>query len=103
MGNELHNWLDRHIGPFRNFQVQAGYNTKCLWVLLLHGFPELAHSWRKVMPVLASANNYVVAFDQRGYERNEKVKGLKIMLSFYLINDRTVRTSQITIRQICSG
>ena len=36
-------------------------------VLLLHGFPELAYSWRKVMPVLAEAGYYVVAPDQRGY------------------------------------
>jgi len=36
-------------------------------VLLLHGFPELAYSWRKVMPALAAAGFYVVAPDQRGY------------------------------------
>jgi pimeloyl-ACP methyl ester carboxylesterase len=36
-------------------------------VLLLHGFPELAYSWRKVMPALADAGYYVVAPDQRGY------------------------------------
>jgi pimeloyl-ACP methyl ester carboxylesterase len=36
-------------------------------VLLLHGFPELAHSWRKVMPALAAAGYYVIAPDQRGY------------------------------------
>ena len=35
-------------------------------VLLLHGFPELAYSWRKVMPDLA-ASYHVVAPDQRGY------------------------------------
>ena len=38
-------------------------------VLLLHGFPELAYSWRKVMPALARAGFYVVAPDQRGYGR----------------------------------
>lgn len=38
-------------------------------ILLLHGFPELAYSWRKVMPSLAEAGFYVVAFDQRGYGR----------------------------------
>jgi pimeloyl-ACP methyl ester carboxylesterase len=38
-------------------------------VLLLHGFPELAYSWRKVMPPLADAGYYVVAPDQRGYGR----------------------------------
>jgi pimeloyl-ACP methyl ester carboxylesterase len=38
-------------------------------VLLLHGFPEIAYSWRKVMPFLAGAGYYVVAPDQRGYGR----------------------------------
>jgi pimeloyl-ACP methyl ester carboxylesterase len=38
-------------------------------VLLLHGFPELAYSWRKVMPALADAGYHVVAPDQRGYGR----------------------------------
>jgi pimeloyl-ACP methyl ester carboxylesterase len=38
-------------------------------VLLLHGFPELAFSWRKVMPALAAAGYYVIAPDQRGYGR----------------------------------
>jgi pimeloyl-ACP methyl ester carboxylesterase len=38
-------------------------------VLLLHGFPELAYSWRKVMLPLASAGFHVVAPDQRGYGR----------------------------------
>ena len=38
-------------------------------VLLLHGFPELAYSWRKVMPPLAAAGFHVVAPDLRGYGR----------------------------------
>jgi len=36
-------------------------------VLCLHGFPELAYSWRKVMLPLAEAGAFVVAPDQRGY------------------------------------
>ena len=50
--------------------LEAGFETPgrpC--VLLLHGFPELAYSWRKVMPVLAAAGYHVVAPDQRGYGR----------------------------------
>jgi pimeloyl-ACP methyl ester carboxylesterase len=38
-------------------------------LVLLHGFPELAYSWRKIMPALAHAGYYVVAPDQRGYGR----------------------------------
>ena len=36
--------------------LEAGYETPGRpAVLLLHGFPELAYSWRKVMPSLAAA------------------------------------------------
>jgi len=38
-------------------------------VLLLHGFPELAYSWRKVIPALADAGYHVLAPDLRGYGR----------------------------------
>ena len=38
-------------------------------VLLLHGFPELAYSWRKVMLPIAQAGFHVIAPDQRGYGR----------------------------------
>ncbi len=38
-------------------------------VMLLHGFPELAYSWRKVMLPLAGAGYHVVAPDLRGYGR----------------------------------
>jgi pimeloyl-ACP methyl ester carboxylesterase len=36
-------------------------------LLLLHGFPELAFSWRHLMAPLAAAGFYVIAPDQRGY------------------------------------
>src|SRR6266704_3576551 len=38
-------------------------------VLLLHGFPELSYSWRKVMLPLSAAGFHVIAPDQRGYGR----------------------------------
>jgi pimeloyl-ACP methyl ester carboxylesterase len=38
-------------------------------LLLVHGFPELAFSWRKVMPPLAAAGFHVIAPDLRGYGR----------------------------------
>ena len=50
--------------------LETGYEAKgrpC--VLLLHGFPELAYSWRNVMLPLAQAGFHVVAPDQRGYGR----------------------------------
>ena len=36
-------------------------------VVLSHGFPELAFSWRHQIPMLAAAGYHVVAPDQRGY------------------------------------
>ena len=58
------NGLSMHV-------LEAGFETRgrpC--VLLLHGFPELAFSWRKVMPALADAGYHVIAPDQRGYGRS---------------------------------
>ena len=59
-----------NINGLRMHVLEAGFEQKgrpCL--LLLHGFPELAYSWRKVMLPLAAAGYHVVAPDQRGYGR----------------------------------
>jgi pimeloyl-ACP methyl ester carboxylesterase len=58
------------VNGLRVHVLEAGYQSEgrpCL--LLLHGFPELAWSWRRVMPALADAGFHVVAPDQRGYGR----------------------------------
>ena len=57
------NGLNMHV-------LEAGFESKdhpCL--LLLHGFPELAYSWRKIMLPLAAEGFHVIAPDQRGYGR----------------------------------
>src|SRR5437660_12204791 len=63
----------RHIANVNGMTVhilEAGYETPGRpAVLLMHGFPELAYSWRKVMPALAAAGYHVIATDQRGYGR----------------------------------
>ena len=59
-----------NINGLRMHVLEAGFETSgrpC--VLLLHGFPELAFSWRKVMPALAASGYHVIAPDQRGYGR----------------------------------
>ena len=55
------NGLDVHV-------LEAGEPSHPA-LLLLHGFPELAYSWRKIMVPLAAAGFHVVAPDQRGYGR----------------------------------
>ena len=48
--------------------LEAGFEPACRpAVLLLHGFPDIAYSWRKTMLPLAAAGYHVIAPDQRGY------------------------------------
>ena len=55
------NGLNMHI-------LEAGFETPGKpGILLLHGFPEIAFSWRKIMRPLAAAGYHVIAPDQRGY------------------------------------
>ncbi len=62
------NGLSMHVLEAGESQAsEAQVDRPC--ILLLHGFPELAYSWRKIMPALAEAGYYVVAPDQRGYGR----------------------------------
>jgi pimeloyl-ACP methyl ester carboxylesterase len=55
------NGLSMHV-------LEAGYQSPGRpVVLLLHGFPELAFSWRQLMPLIAARGYHVIAPDQRGY------------------------------------
>src|SRR5271155_4869774 len=59
-----------HINGLTFHVLEAGFESKgrpCL--LLLHGYPEIAYGWRKVMLPLASAGFHVLAPDMRGYGR----------------------------------
>ena len=57
------NGLDVHI-------LEAGYESAGRpLALLLHGFPDLAYGWRRLIPMLADAGYHVVAPDQRGFGR----------------------------------
>ena len=41
-------------------------------LILIHGFPELAYSWRHQLPVLAEAGYRAIAPDMRGYGGSDK-------------------------------
>ncbi|HEX5094162.1 MAG TPA: alpha/beta hydrolase [Burkholderiales bacterium] len=56
------------INGLRMHVLEAG-DPKAPGLLLLHGFPELAFSWRHVMPALAESGYHVIAPDQRGFGR----------------------------------
>ena len=57
------NGLDMHI-----LEARPDEQKRPL-VILAHGFPELAYSWRHILPAIASLGYVVVAPDQRGYGR----------------------------------
>jgi pimeloyl-ACP methyl ester carboxylesterase len=58
------------VNGLRMHVLEAGYETSGRRaVVLLHGFPELAYSWRRVMGPLAAAGYHVFAPDVRGYGR----------------------------------
>ena len=61
----------RHIPNLNGLNVhilEAG-NPNHPLILLLHGFPELAYSWRRIIPGLAEAGFHVAAPDLRGFGR----------------------------------
>ncbi len=59
-----------NINGLRVHVLEAGFEGgRRPGLLLLHGFPELAYSWRNVMVPLAEAGYHVFAPDLRGYGR----------------------------------
>jgi pimeloyl-ACP methyl ester carboxylesterase len=58
------------VNGLRMHVLEAGFEDKDRpGVVLLHGFPELAYSWRKVMLPIAAAGFHVLVPDRRGYGR----------------------------------
>src|SRR4029077_18403867 len=56
------------VNGLRVHVLEAGFESPGRpLVLMLHGFPEIAYSWRKEMPAVAAAGFYVVAPDLRVY------------------------------------
>jgi hypothetical protein len=59
-----------NVNGLRMHVLEAGFEKRSGRALLLvHGYPELAYSWRRVMPPLAAAGYHVIAPDLRGYGR----------------------------------
>jgi len=56
-------------------------------VVLLHGFPELAYSWRFQLPALAAAGYRAIAPDLRGYGRTTAPDGVDAYAASELIAD----------------
>ncbi|MGY4647951.1 pimeloyl-ACP methyl ester carboxylesterase [Mycobacterium sp. URHB0021] len=66
--------------------IEAG-DPEAPVVLLAHGFPELAYSWRHQIPALAEAGYHVLAPDQRGYGGSSKPRAVDAYTVVELSND----------------
>jgi len=51
---------------------EAGQPNSGKPIVLCHGFPELAYSWRYQIPALAAAGHHVIAPNQRGYGQSSR-------------------------------
>jgi len=58
-------------------------------VVLCHGFPELAYSWRHQLPALAKAGYRAIAPDQRGYGRTSRPDAVQDYDMAHLTGDLT--------------
>jgi pimeloyl-ACP methyl ester carboxylesterase len=56
-------------------------------ILLLHGFPQTAWSWRHVIPRLSRAGYRVLALDQRGYSPMASPDAVEQYRAAYLVAD----------------
>lgn len=56
-------------------------------VVLVHGFPELAYSWRHQIRSLADAGYHVIAPDMRGYGTSDKPEAVTDYDIFHLCGD----------------
>ena len=56
-------------------------------VILVHGFPELWYTWRRIIPIVADAGYHVVAPDMRGYGQTEAPEKLEDYDIAHLTND----------------
>ena len=82
------NFVDIGTG-LRVHYLECNYTNKkdAPVALLLHGFPEISFSWRKIFPLLSKEGFRVIAIDQRGYGKT--IGGSKKYeddMSYFLLN-----------------
>jgi pimeloyl-ACP methyl ester carboxylesterase len=97
-----------NVNGLRMHVLEAGFETPGRPALLLiHGYPELAYSWRKVMGPLAAAGYHVFAPDVRGYGRTSPspvayADDLRPFGSFNKIKDMLALVSAMGYRSVAA-
>ena len=83
---------DPLLGRLRFKALLAGNPQKARQgklVLFLHGFPETADSFRQILPTVARAGYYAVAFSQRGYSPGARPAAVDAYNIINLVGDVT--------------
>ena len=68
-------------------------------VVLLHGFPDTSHMWRKQIPALVEAGFRVIAPDLRGYGRSDKPEGVENYRMRLLVQDVDAIMSELDVER----
>lgn len=68
---------DPKIAKTNNINMEIFEQGKGFPVILAHGFPELAYSWRFQIPALSKAGYRVIAPNQRGYGATDKPEAVE--------------------------
>jgi len=69
--------MDRILHAVNGVQLAAIDEGAGDPVVMVHGFPELAFSWRHQIPALAGAGFRAIAYDQRGYGESSKPENVE--------------------------
>lgn len=80
------------LGPLRFNALVAGHPDAARHgklVLFLHGFPETAEAFREILPAVARAGYYAVAFSQRGYSPGARPSAVDAYNIINLVGDVT--------------
>jgi pimeloyl-ACP methyl ester carboxylesterase len=83
---------DPVLGPLHFNALVAGDPAQARrgkLVLFLHGFPETAKSFSAILPMVARAGYYAVAFSQRGYSPGARPDALDAYNAINLVGDVT--------------
>ena len=72
-------------------------------VVLCHGFPELAYSWRHQIPALVAAGFRALAPDQRGYGDSDRPDDVAAYDMRHLTGDLSACSTRSTSSAPCSS
>jgi pimeloyl-ACP methyl ester carboxylesterase len=79
--------MDRTLHAVNGVQLAAVDEGSGDPVVMIHGFPELAYSWRHQIPALSAAGFRAIAYDQRGYGESSKPQDVDAYALMNLVAD----------------